>query len=137
MRIARENDQLAIFDLKTFDTIPVSTAKPKIRFTHWGNVPGGVTDPTKLGTGVRGRDWEAALEFGTLYTSAVVEGTNFSEPAVQVRTKYSGELDVDKVFDATNYRQDPRWAAAQEKVRAQYGPDFAAAMAQFQKDVIA
>lgn len=110
---------------------------PKIRFTHWGNVPGGMTDPTKLGTGVRGRDWEAALEFGTLYTSAVVEGTNFSEPAVQVRTKYSGELDADKVFDATNYRQDPRWAAAQEKVREKYGPDFAAAMAQFQKDVIA
>lgn len=137
MQIAKGADQLAIFDLKTFETIPVSTAKPKIRFTHWGNVPGGVTDPTKLGTGVRGSDWKAAMEFGTLYTSAVVEGANFNEPAVQVRTKYSGELDADKVFDATNYRQDPRWAAAQEKVRAQYGPDFAAAMAQFQKDVIA
>lgn len=137
MRVARENNQIAIFDLSSFETIPTESAPKVVRFTHWGNVPGGVTDPKKLGTGVRGRDWEAALEFGTLYTSAVVEGTNFHEPAVQVRTKYSGELSVDKVFDATNYRQDPRWAAAQEKVRAQYGPDFGAAMAQFQKDIVA
>jgi hypothetical protein len=137
MKVARDNDQLAIFDLSSFETIPTESAPKTIRFTHWGNVPGGVTDPKKLGSGVRGRDWEAALEFGTLYTSAVVEGTNFHEPAVQVRTKYSGELSADKVYDATNYRQDPRWPAAQEKVRERYGPDFGAAMAQFQKDIVA
>jgi len=110
---------------------------PVIRFTHWGRVPGGMTDPTKIGTGVTGRDQVDAKLYGVNYTSAVVEGTDFNEPLVQANPKYSGVLEADKVYDATNFRQDPRWAAAQEKVRAQYGPDFGAAMAQFQKDVVA
>jgi len=114
-----------------------AVAAPVMRFTHWGNVPGGVTDPTRIGSGVVGRDQVDAKLFGVNYTSAVVEGTDFHEPLVQANPKYSGELPLDRVYDATSFRSDPRWAAAQEKVRAQYGPDFGAAMAQFQKDVVA
>lgn len=139
MEIARSADQLAIFNLKTFETINTEAAPGagKVRFTHWGNVPGGITDPSKIGMGVTGRDQADAKQFGVNYTSAVVEGADFTEPLVQVRTRYSGELDASKVYDATSYRQDPLFAEAKAKVMAQYGPDFGAAMAQYQKDIVA
>ena len=128
-------DQMNETPREFLSTAAVDT--PVIRFTHWGRVPSGMTDPTKIGTGVTGRDQVDAKLYGVNYTSAIVEGSDFTEPMVQANTKYSGVLDAGKVYDATNFRQDPRWAAAQEKVRAQYGPDFGAAMAQFQKDIVA
>ena len=83
--------------LFTDEADPTTAVSPTITFSHWGNVPGGVTDPTKIGTGVRGADWDLAAEAGIQYTSAVVDGTKFVEQAVTQQPRYVGTLRSDKV----------------------------------------
>lgn len=107
----------------------------KLVFRHWGNVPGGRTDPNKMGTGVKGRDNTDTIhgKIGVNYTSAVLDGANYTEPEVQQRTPYIGQLDPTKVFDARNLRSTVEFIEAQKEVSKAYGPDFSAAVAQFQK----
>ena len=102
-------------------------------FSHWGNVPGGRTDPTKMGTGVRGADWDAARAVGLNYTSAVVRGSAYSEPDVQARTPYTGVLQANRVYQAN--RNDPLLAEARQEIAHWFGPDENIAWAQYAKKV--
>ena len=107
-------------------------------FSHWGTVPhGGMTNPNLMGTGVAGRDQAVNREMGIPYTSAVVRGAEYREPAVQARPKMYGMLKADKVYTvpATGARSDPRFVAAAQKVMDKYGPSFEHAMAQYMKDI--
>lgn len=105
----------------------------KVVFSHWGNVPGGTTDPTKIGTGVKGADWEAARAVGLTYTSAVVRGSAYAEPAVTSRTPFVGQLSAEKVYQAD--RNDPLLAQARAEVAPQFGPDENIAWMQYAKKV--
>lgn len=117
-----------------------ATVRPlrgKMAFAHWGNVPSGTTNPAMIGQGVPGRDQEPARRFGVQYTSAVTldaygQGL-YREPAVQSRTPYVGLLDLDRVYDMANYRQDPRWELAKQRTAKKYGPDQTAAIYEFQR----
>ncbi|MHB1097942.1 MAG: PLxRFG domain-containing protein [Burkholderiales bacterium] len=102
-------------------------------FSHWGDVPGGRTDPAKMGTGVRGADWAAANAVGLSYTSAVVRGSAYTEPAVQSRTPYTGVLQASRVYQAD--RNDPLLAEARQEIAPQFGPDENIAWAQYAKKV--
>lgn len=104
-----------------------------IVFSHWGDVPGGRTDPAKIGTGVRGADWEAARAVGLNYTSAVVRGSQYNEPDVQARTPHVGVLSADRVYNAD--RNDPLLAQARQEIMAQFGPDENIAWMQYAKKV--
>lgn len=102
-------------------------------FSHWGDVPAGRTDPAKMGTGVRGADWAAANAVGLNYTSAVVRGSSYTEPAVQSRTPYTGVLQASRVYQAD--RNDPLLAEARQEIAPQFGPDENIAWAQYAKKV--
>ena len=105
----------------------------KVVFSHWGTVPGGVTDPAKIGTGVSGVDQAAAKAVGLSYTSAVVRGSAYSEPAVTSRTPFVGQLSADKVYQAD--RNDPLLAQARTEIMQQFGPDENIAWMQYAKKV--
>jgi len=101
-----------------FADIPASPSPTTaIQFEHFGNVPGGVTDPTKIGSGVLGRDQAIAREYGLNYTSAVVRGAEYREPEVQAKTKYTGTLDASKVHLASE--GDPLFQQAKADIAAQ------------------
>jgi hypothetical protein len=109
-----------------------------IEFSHWGNVPGGVTDPKRMGGGVAGRDQGAAKGAGLAYTSAVVKGSQYSEPAVQKGKKqYSIRIPVSKVYDASNWRNDPRFHQALASIQSTHGNDIPTALAEYQKSIAA
>jgi hypothetical protein len=109
------------------------TPTDTIVFSHWGDVPGGVTDPGRIGTGVSGKDWAPAQAVGLTYTSAVVRGSAYNEPAVQTRTPYVGVLDASKVYRAD--ANDPLLAQAREQIAYQFGPDNGIAWMQYAKNV--
>jgi hypothetical protein len=109
------------------------TPTDTVVFSHWGNVPGGITDPTKMGTGVRGADWESARAVGLTYTSAVVKGSAYAEPDVQTRTSYVGSIPANRVYQAD--RNDPLLAQARSEIAPQFGPDENIAWAQYAKKV--
>lgn len=94
--------------------------KPMVEFTHWGDVPGGSTNPAAMGRGVRGADWPLAKAVGLQYTSAVVKGSDYREPRVQGRQQYEGAIPADKVYIARS--DDPLLAQAREEIRTQFGP---------------
>lgn len=98
----REQPANAAGQLKLFSKTALVPATSRIVFSHWGNVPNGVTDPAKLGTGVKGADWDPAKIAGLSYTSAVVRGTDYKESAVigSGRKQYVGSLAADKVYVA-------------------------------------
>jgi hypothetical protein len=106
---------------------------PTVEFTHWGDVPGGTTNPGAMGTGVRGADWPLAQAMGLSYTSAVVKGSTYREPAVQGRQQYEGSLDPAKVYQARS--DDPLLAQARQQVAAQFGPHEGIAWMQYAKNV--
>ncbi len=95
-RVTTPGEQLTLFSKAS--VVPSG----RIVFNHWGTVPNGITDPAKLGTGVRGADWDPAKQTGLLYTSAVVRGSDYRESAVigSGRTKYVGALSADRVYVA-------------------------------------
>lgn len=105
----------------------------KVVFSHWGNVPGGTTDPTKIGTGVPGVDQAAASAVGLAYTSAVVRGSAYTEPAVTSRTPFVGQLPAEKVYQAD--KNDPLLAQARAEIAPQFGPDENVAWMQYAKKV--
>lgn len=109
------------------------TPTDTVVFSHWGTVPGGITDPSKMGTGVRGADWESARAVGLTYTSAVVKGSAYTELDVQTRTPYVGVLAADRVYRAD--RNDPMLAEARAEIAPQFGPDENIAWAQYAKKV--
>lgn len=108
-------------------------AVPQVEFTHWGNVPGGTTNPGTIGSGVKGADWPLAKAMGLEYTSAVVKGSDYRESNVQSRQQYEGSLSADKVYTARD--DDPLLAQARQQVANQYGPHDGIAWMQYAKNV--
>lgn len=104
-----------------------------VGFTHWGNVPGNVTNPRALASGVKGADQPLAQALGLHYTSAVVKGSTYHEPAVQGRQQYEGMIRADRVYTAR--ADDPALATARQQVAAQYGPHEGIAWMQYAKNV--
>ena len=106
-----------------------------LKFSHWGEVPTGMTDPTKIGTGIPGADQPIAKRAGLNYTSAVVKGAPYTEKRVQKGKEYEIEIPKSRVYDfnAENRANDPFWQAAVEKT----GGENQDTMIQYQKDVIA
>ena len=90
---------------------------PQVEYVHWGGVPTGQLDPTKMGTGVKGADWAPAQRAGVQYSSAVVKGVDYQERAVQARTRYEGTLAPDKVYIARG--SDPLLAAQRQAGRSE------------------
>lgn len=88
--------------MRLFSKSAITSPTGRVVFSHWGNVPAGRTDPTKLGTGVKGADWEPAKNAGLTYTSAVVRGSDYKEASVtgSGRKQYVGSLAADKVYEA-------------------------------------
>ncbi len=72
---------------------------PVINFTHWGDATTQL-DPARIGTGVPGEDQALAREVGLTYSSAVVKGSSYTEPAVQGRPQREGTLRADSVYQA-------------------------------------
>lgn len=108
-----------------------------ITFNHWGRPGLSQLDPKMMGRGIKGRDQAVNIEFGSFYTSAVVEGTDYVEPEVQAGQKYVGTLDAAKVYRVENLRTDPLFLKAMQDIKYRYGPDFSVAVAEFQKAVVA
>lgn len=104
-----------------------------VEFTHWGNVPTGLTSPSAMGRGVKGADWEPAGKVGIHYTSAVVKGSPYVEPAVQGQQQYEGSIPADKVYVARS--DDPLLAQARAQVLPVHGPNEAIAWMQYAKNV--
>lgn len=122
--------------LKLFSKTAVTSPTGRIVFSHWGNVPAGRTDPTKLGTGVKGADWEPAKRAGLTYTSAVVRGSDYKEAAVvgSGRKQYVGSLPADKVYEAR--ADDPLLKQAFAETANEYGAtDPQAAWMEYAKKV--
>lgn len=108
-----------------------------ITFNHWGRRGLSQLDPKMMGRGIKGRDQAVNIEFGSFYTSAVVEGSDYVEPEVQAGQKYVGTLDASKVYKVTNLRADPLFLKAMQDIKYRYGPDFSIAVAEFQKATLA
>lgn len=88
-----------------------------VTFMHWGNVPTGVLDPSRIGTGVAGADQPLARAVGAQYASAVIAGSNYSEPRVQSQQMYVGKIPQDKIYVAR--RDDPLFDKAKADLQAQ------------------
>jgi hypothetical protein len=113
------------------------TPSHTITFNHWGRPGLSELDPKMMGRGVKGRDQAVNTEFGSFYTSAVVEGTDYREPEVQAGQKYVGTLDASKVYRVSYLLTDPRFLKAMEEIKYRYGPDISIAAAFFQKGLVA
>lgn len=119
----------------TFFSKAKTVANGMVTFTHWGNVPNGVLDPSKIGTGVKGRDQAAAVEFGIPYSSAVVRGSSYTEPAVQSRQEHVGAIPGAQVYQAQNWRADPLYHQALASIFKRYGNSEDIAFAQYMKSI--
>lgn len=105
----------------------------QIEFTHWGDVPGGVTQPHAFGTGKKGADVASANAVGLKYTSAIVKGTPFDESGITERQQYEGRLPLDRVYQARS--DDPLLAQARQDIAVQHGPSEPIAWMQYAKKV--
>ncbi len=103
-----------------------------IEFSHWGDATT-QTDPARMGTGVKGADWALAQEVGLQYTSAVVRGAPYREPAVQGKPERVGTLAADRVYSART--DDPLLIQAKADLRAQGIFNDALAWMQYAKAV--
>jgi hypothetical protein len=135
-RYAREAEAAGI-TMQAYRSRAALVPQTTITFNHWGRPGLSQLDPRMMGRGIKGRDQAVNLEFGSLYTSAVVEGTDYVEPEVQRGQKYVGTLDAAKVYRVTNLREDPLFLKAMQDIKYRYGPDFSIAVAEFQKLVVA
>jgi len=111
--------------------------EPTMEFSHWGNVPGGMTNPSMMGRGVAGRDQGPSSVAGLKYTSAVVKGSVYNEPAVQKGKKqYSIKIPRRKVYDASNWRNDPLFHQQLAAIRDSHGNDVPHALAKYQQAIM-
>lgn len=104
-----------------------------VQFTHWGNVPGGQLDPGKHGTGIAGADVKVAKQAGVSYTSAVVKGSEYTEPRVQAGKQYEGSIPAERVYTARS--DDPILAQERAKLQAEGIHNDALAWARYTKAV--
>ena len=123
-----------VIDRQFSKAAEVNPNPEKVVFTHWGNVLADrMTEPGKIGTGEKGADQAAAKAVGLDYTSAVVRGSKYTEPAVQAKQEHVGVLDASKIYQFN--RDDPLLAQAREQVMAQHGPNEQIAQMQYAKNV--
>jgi len=94
---ARDNQQLAIFDLAHGHTIP--TTDDYTHFTHYGNpdLPELNLDPNKMGTGIKGAE---ARRGGPKVISVYAHDNAAPEPGLESKTPYRVTIPSANLYDA-------------------------------------